>query len=233
MEPNEIKIKSNTKNSLFTEGSLFQFYLSAKGEITRTEFCLKGFIPLATYFVLAFIYESAGGLLDANYKKILSIILVAILFYSIIVVSIKRLHNVKRSGWFLFILYLPVIGPFWLVYELFFKKGKKVIKNNNTSLNIFRKSKEHFKNFVESKGLINGKQKILFIIVIFTTFVIFMFPPYVVNTKYWGNRSGFSFIFDINRLAVINTGLLFLEILGILIIGTLLFFILHDYKSDD
>lgn len=33
-------------------------------------------------------------------------------------VSVKRLHDIGRSGWFLLVLAIPVLGPLWLALQL-------------------------------------------------------------------------------------------------------------------
>ncbi|MGG7036757.1 MAG: DUF805 domain-containing protein, partial [Flavobacterium sp.] len=34
-------------------------------------------------------------------------------------VSVRRLHDVGKSGWFFFIVLIPIVGPIWLLILLF------------------------------------------------------------------------------------------------------------------
>ena len=45
------------------------------------------------------------------------------LFWSLWVLSVKRFHDIGRSGWWLTLLLIPVLGPLWVGWSLFFRKG--------------------------------------------------------------------------------------------------------------
>ena len=43
--------------------------------------------------------------------------------WAALAITSKRLHDRDRSGWFLFVIFIPFIGFFWLSYELGFARG--------------------------------------------------------------------------------------------------------------
>lgn len=51
--------------------------------------------------------RSAGGIIYTIYSMALAVPGLA--------VSVRRLHDVGKSGWFLFILFIPLVGVIWLL----------------------------------------------------------------------------------------------------------------------
>ena len=45
------------------------------------------------------------------------------LFWISMAVMVKRCHDRDRTGWFIFIMLVPLIGPIWLLIELGFLRG--------------------------------------------------------------------------------------------------------------
>jgi uncharacterized membrane protein YhaH (DUF805 family) len=46
-----------------------------------------------------------------------------VMLWPSLALDIKRLHDRNRSGWFLFIVLIPIIGVLWLLIELLFLDG--------------------------------------------------------------------------------------------------------------
>lgn len=79
--------------------------------------------------------------------------------------------------------------------------------------------------------VMNQKQQKLSKIICVIVGLIVSFPPYVLVYK--GNviRSGFSFIFDLPSRATVNVSMLFAEMIGVLIIGGILFYAAKEDKE--
>lgn len=96
----------------------FQYYLDAfrnfatfEGRARRSEywyFLLFNFIVLATLLIL-------GSLINDSLGLILYIGYVLVSFVPNLALSVRRLHDVGKSGWFLFIALIPLIGGIWLI----------------------------------------------------------------------------------------------------------------------
>ena len=50
-------------------------------------------------------------------------ILVFVFLWPAVVISVKRGHDRNKSGWWVFINLLPIIGPIWALIEQGFRKG--------------------------------------------------------------------------------------------------------------
>ncbi len=50
-------------------------------------------------------------------------IFMAVVNYLALAVSVKRCHDRDRSGWFLLIYFIPIIGELWVSIELGFLRG--------------------------------------------------------------------------------------------------------------
>ncbi|TCK62298.1 DUF805 domain-containing protein [Seleniivibrio woodruffii] len=95
-----------------------QWYLKAwknwsdfKGRATRTEYWMFTLFNFAAYAVLGFLDFFAGlSLLDALYSLAVLIPLLA--------VTVRRLHDTDRSGFWIFILLVPFIGLIVLIVFL-------------------------------------------------------------------------------------------------------------------
>ncbi len=101
-----------------------QFYLTAQGRVDRKQWWLRLVLPFAVIsVVLAFIdvavgtYDArtGGGLLSGLFG-------LAVLIPSILV-DIKRWHDRDKSGWWMLILFVPIVGAIWFLIELGFLRG--------------------------------------------------------------------------------------------------------------
>lgn len=106
------------------------FLFSFKGRITRLPFwlwCVAG-IPLGMIndFVQTLLEQppKTGVLFYlAAAFLILWTGIVVVEFWASLAIMTKRLHDRDRSGWFLLIGFIPLIGFLWLFYELGFGRG--------------------------------------------------------------------------------------------------------------
>ena len=101
-----------------------QFYLTAQGRVNRKQFWLWLILPIfGISLILSGIDaaigtgspESGGGLLSGIWGLITLI--------PAILVDIKRWHDRDKSGWWMLIVLVPIIGWIWFIIELGFLKG--------------------------------------------------------------------------------------------------------------
>lgn len=99
-------------------------YVDFKGRATRKQFWMFFLFNFIVTFVLA-----ALGEMD-NTVGLLFTILYALYGLAVLLpnlgLSVRRLHDVNRSGWWLLIYLVPFVG--WLVLFIFF-----VLPSNNTN----------------------------------------------------------------------------------------------------
>ena len=88
------------------------------GRISRSEFWLKGFVPL---MVLMLILVAVDTVIGTN--GILTLIGQIALIYPSVAIGIKRFHDRAKSGWWVLISLVPVIGGLWYLIECGFLKG--------------------------------------------------------------------------------------------------------------
>ena len=96
-------------------------YFSPNGRIPRKVFWLAS-LPLYALFILADVLTKDGVSLET--AVLVSIVLLALVVPSY-VLCIKRSHDRDKSGWFVLISFIPVIGPIWLLVELGFLRGSE------------------------------------------------------------------------------------------------------------
>jgi len=94
---------------------VFENYANFSGRARRSEywyFALMNFIIL----ILAAVLDNALGLTFGvlPYGYIYLIVALAV-FVPGLAVSVRRLHDVGKSGWFYFIVLIPLVGAIWLL----------------------------------------------------------------------------------------------------------------------
>lgn len=96
--------------------SLFDVFFSFAGRIRRSTFFLAIVFVWCAFFNLNYLLESWFGA-SAGWWLCLP------LLWSIIAVSVKRYHDIGKTGRNLLLLFIPVIGPLWVFVELCCRKG--------------------------------------------------------------------------------------------------------------
>jgi len=110
------------------------FLFSFKGRITRRAYWLRFWLPLllvcmiavAVLPVEAFVNMMPLEAAQADPYEVLTpfaYIFMAVVNYLALAVSVKRCHDRDRSGWFLLIYFIPIIGELWVSIELGFLRG--------------------------------------------------------------------------------------------------------------
>lgn len=86
---------------------------SFNGTATRLQYWLLAELPITLLYVLAYAHD-----LPARMGLIGFLVAFVILAWISLAVRVKRCHDRDKSGWFLLVGLIPLIGPFWILYEL-------------------------------------------------------------------------------------------------------------------
>jgi len=101
---------------------VWQQYADFSGRARRTEywmFFLFNFIIVMLFYMAigAFALNSNGGGLLYGVMFLLVIYALA-MFIPALAVEVRRLHDMGKSGWWIFIAFIPLIGSIWLLVLL-------------------------------------------------------------------------------------------------------------------
>lgn len=94
-----------------------------KGRITRSDFWLKGVLPILPFGIFNNILFYGT---DSDAARAVSFILAFLCLWPSLAIYVKRLHDRDRSGWFLLTLLIPLVGivfAIWLIVEAWFLRG--------------------------------------------------------------------------------------------------------------
>ncbi|MFN8475057.1 MAG: DUF805 domain-containing protein [Anaerolineae bacterium] len=111
--------------------TLSELYLSLSGRISRRTFWLKGVLPLFIIeLVLGFLSGGLGaaagregGGLFGGLLGILVFVVSILLIWPALAISFKRWHDRGKSGWWVLIGLVPIIGSLWVLIECGFLAG--------------------------------------------------------------------------------------------------------------
>jgi uncharacterized membrane protein YhaH (DUF805 family) len=96
----------------------WQFYLSPDGRVTRAQWWQKLFLPILVIIVLAMILDAILGWRPRQSPiGILTILVSWLTIYPTVVVSVKRLHDHNKSGWWYLMYLIPLVGWIWSIIE--------------------------------------------------------------------------------------------------------------------
>jgi uncharacterized membrane protein YhaH (DUF805 family) len=87
--------------------------LSLQGRITRREFWLWGVLALLGLALLLQALLGIAGIAPASAERLVNLVLV----WPAVAVSVKRWHDRDKSGWWLLINLVPVVGWLWALVE--------------------------------------------------------------------------------------------------------------------
>jgi len=103
-------------------------YLRQKLPVTYLLFTRRGRISRSTYWHASVLIWCSLYILYTGLKHLLgptgTWLLYPPFFWSIFATSSKRLHDVGKSGLWLALALIPVIGPVYLLWLLFFRRGR-------------------------------------------------------------------------------------------------------------
>jgi len=99
---------------------------SFEGRIRRLHYWLTSIGAGVVLGVVAMVLFSMSGIFSGHPNPIVMLPLIAIYvieFWIGIALGVKRCHDRDKSGWFLLISFIPLIGAVWLLIELGFLDG--------------------------------------------------------------------------------------------------------------
>ncbi|WP_218044804.1 DUF805 domain-containing protein [Kiloniella majae] len=100
------------------------FLLSSKGRISRSDYWLKYFLP---YFVINIVLSVLDFVLGTISLEtglgLFSGVFALLAIIPSILILIKRWHDRDKSGWWTLIIFVPIIGAFWVLIECGFLRG--------------------------------------------------------------------------------------------------------------
>ena len=102
---------------------LQELFFSFSGRINRATFWTRAMPVLFVYSMITNTIAAIEINETGQYGAI-SIILSLIGIWPGLAVNVKRLHDRGRSGWFILIGLIPVVGPIWLLVETWFLASK-------------------------------------------------------------------------------------------------------------
>lgn len=90
-----------------------RLYLGLEGRIGRADFWRHGVLGLGLYGVLLLALLDIAGLDEMQADSVVNLLLL----WPALAISIKRWHDRNRSGWWVLINLVPVVGWLWLLVE--------------------------------------------------------------------------------------------------------------------
>ena len=103
---------------------LFQF----DGRINRAKFWVGTVATVVIYIVFATVIV-VGFAIDSAFVWVIIVIAAVALYVALIwmafAISIKRWHDRGKSGWWIFIAFIPLIGGIWALIETGFLQGDR------------------------------------------------------------------------------------------------------------
>ena len=92
----------------------FKFlFFTVEGRIGRKSWWI-GYLALTVIYIIL----SALFIIESELINVIVLICMFVLIYPYSVLCIKRCHDRNRTGWFVLIGLIPVIGGIWLLVEL-------------------------------------------------------------------------------------------------------------------
>jgi uncharacterized membrane protein YhaH (DUF805 family) len=98
--------------------SLGEFLFSFRGRISRYQYWIKFFLPYSLISLGMMIVDMGAGSVSETGIGLFSSIFALAALWPTLAIEIKRCHDRDRSGWYLLISLIPIIGAIWLFVEL-------------------------------------------------------------------------------------------------------------------
>jgi uncharacterized membrane protein YhaH (DUF805 family) len=101
-----------------------KFYFSLEGRVNRKQWWLWLVLPgTVISILLGFVDMATGNFNPEAGIGLFSGVFGLLSLIPAIIVHIKRFHDRDKSGWWVLIVLIPIIGAIWLLIELGFLKG--------------------------------------------------------------------------------------------------------------
>jgi uncharacterized membrane protein YhaH (DUF805 family) len=103
----------------YAQPSLGKFLFSFQGRISRYQYWVLFIVPYVVLAFAVFALDLITGMYDAKTGfGLLSTIFSVLIIWPYLAIHVKRCHDRDRSGWFLLISLIPIVGAIWLFVEL-------------------------------------------------------------------------------------------------------------------
>ena len=90
-----------------------------RGRIDRLTFWTSQLFIWLAFYILFSLLELTTGYTS-------TLLIYPLLYWALVCTAAKRLHDSNKSGYFLLLTFIPILGPFWLFLQLGFRTGNKV-----------------------------------------------------------------------------------------------------------
>lgn len=104
--------------------NVFRKSLDFTGRSRRKEFWTYAFFNGAIVFILTFYYYFFSNGTMAHLLEILNTVLGLGLLFPLIALTVRRLHDTGRSGWWALVIFVPVIGQ--LAFLVFMMQNSEI-----------------------------------------------------------------------------------------------------------
>ncbi len=98
-------------------------YADFSGRARRKEFWMFTLINILISWVLGFVFTFIGISIDVPALAFLAYIYSLAVFIPGLAVSVRRLHDIGKTGWYILLAFIPFIGALWLIV-LFCMEGE-------------------------------------------------------------------------------------------------------------
>jgi len=116
MSPLHCELKIAAALTEIANMDLLSLFFSFRGKVRRGDFWYASLVVLS---VLAIFDVGAGRFLERSIPLLICVPIV----WSLFALCIKRYHDIGRSGWWMALLAIPILGPAWVFFSVGFRKG--------------------------------------------------------------------------------------------------------------
>ncbi len=93
-------------------------YADFNGRARRKEFWMFYAMSMAVIIAISIVFGILASVLDMPILMTLGSLVSLALFIPILGAMARRLHDTGKSGWFMLVSFIPLIGGIWLLYLL-------------------------------------------------------------------------------------------------------------------
>lgn len=115
-------VAEKTEGFIENKQSLKELFFTYEGRLNRKRYLLRGLALGLVGFLVFYLMTAAAFMTENVLVAFADVVVYAIIFVSSFMLSIRRLHDMGKPGWWVLILFVPVVGII-LSLVMLFKKG--------------------------------------------------------------------------------------------------------------